>query len=105
MGGKCELTSDLHCCPQGESGEELSPVPSDWLPDLSAGQRTSVCSTGSEDTMPSPISRQLSGSKCEKKSLLQAVWEEQEVRLHSCDRLRVAQGYTEYFFRVILIFF
>lgn len=66
MGGKCELTSDLHCCPQGESGEELSPVPSDWLPDLSAGQRTSVCSTGSEDTMPSPISRQLSGSKCEK---------------------------------------
>ncbi|XP_030595176.1 SAM and SH3 domain-containing protein 3 [Archocentrus centrarchus] len=46
----------------GESGEELSPVSSDWLPDLSAGQRTSVCSTGSEDTMPSPITRQLSGS-------------------------------------------
>ncbi|XP_023253776.1 SAM and SH3 domain-containing protein 3 [Seriola lalandi dorsalis] len=46
----------------GESGEELSPVSADWLPDLSAGQRTSVCSTGSEDTMPSPISRQLSGS-------------------------------------------
>lgn len=46
----------------GESGEELSPVSSDWLPDLSAGQRTSVCSTGSEDTTPSPISRQLSGS-------------------------------------------
>ncbi|XP_063342060.1 SAM and SH3 domain-containing protein 3 [Pelmatolapia mariae] len=46
----------------GESGEELSPVSSDWLPDLSAGQRTSVCSTGSEDTMPSPISRQLSGN-------------------------------------------
>ncbi|XP_042349656.1 SAM and SH3 domain-containing protein 3 [Plectropomus leopardus] len=46
----------------GESGEELSPVSSDFLPDLSAGQRTSVCSTGSEDTMPSPITRQLSGS-------------------------------------------
>ncbi|XP_075337836.1 SAM and SH3 domain-containing protein 3 isoform X2 [Odontesthes bonariensis] len=46
----------------GESGEELSPVSSDWLPDLSAGQRTSVCSTGSEDTTPSPITRQLSGS-------------------------------------------
>ncbi|XP_041799513.1 SAM and SH3 domain-containing protein 3 [Chelmon rostratus] len=46
----------------GESGEELSPVSSDWLPDLTAGQRTSVCSTGSEDTMPSPITRQLSGS-------------------------------------------
>ncbi|KAM9741098.1 SAM and SH3 domain-containing protein 3 [Menidia menidia] len=46
----------------GESGEELSPVSPDWHPDLTAGQRTSVCSTGSEDTTPSPISRQLSGS-------------------------------------------
>ncbi|XP_029020772.1 SAM and SH3 domain-containing protein 3 [Betta splendens] len=46
----------------GESGEELSPVSSDWLPDLSAGQRSSVCSTGSEDTLPSPVTRQLSGS-------------------------------------------
>ncbi|XP_044060997.1 SAM and SH3 domain-containing protein 3 [Siniperca chuatsi] len=46
----------------GESGEELSPVSYDCLPDLSAGQRTSVCSTGSEDTTPSPITRQLSGS-------------------------------------------
>ncbi|XP_069387822.1 SAM and SH3 domain-containing protein 3 [Paralichthys olivaceus] len=46
----------------GEVGEEMSPISADWLPDLSAGQRSSVCSTGSEDTMPSPISRQLSGS-------------------------------------------
>lgn len=55
-----------HCflCPQGESGEETSPVSPLALPDLRAGQRTSVCSTGSEDTTPSPISRQLSGSKC-----------------------------------------
>ncbi|XP_008418873.1 SAM and SH3 domain-containing protein 3 [Poecilia reticulata] len=45
-----------------ESGEELSPVSSDFLPDLSAGQRTSVCSTGSEDTTPSPVCRQLSAS-------------------------------------------
>ncbi|KAM9850400.1 SAM and SH3 domain-containing protein 3 [Aulostomus maculatus] len=45
-----------------ESGEELSPISADWHPDLSVGQRTSVCSTGSEDTMPSPISRQLSSS-------------------------------------------
>ncbi|XP_075959464.1 SAM and SH3 domain-containing protein 3 [Anarhichas minor] len=45
-----------------ESGEELSPVSCDWVPDLTAGQRTSVCSTGSEDTAPSLISRQLSGS-------------------------------------------
>ncbi|XP_026185717.1 SAM and SH3 domain-containing protein 3 [Mastacembelus armatus] len=46
----------------GESGEELSPVSADWTPDLIAGQRTSVCSTGSEDTMSSPFTRQLSGS-------------------------------------------
>ncbi|XP_018549750.1 SAM and SH3 domain-containing protein 3 [Lates calcarifer] len=46
----------------GESGEDLSPVSADWLPDLTAGQRTSVCSTGSEDTTPSLITRQLSGS-------------------------------------------
>ncbi|KAF3694066.1 SAM and SH3 domain-containing protein 3 [Channa argus] len=46
----------------GESGDELSPTSGDWIPDLLAGQRTSVCSTGSEDTMPSPISRQLSGN-------------------------------------------
>ncbi|XP_007569741.1 SAM and SH3 domain-containing protein 3 [Poecilia formosa] len=45
-----------------ESGEELSPVSSDFLPDLSAGQRTSVCSTGSEDMTPSPVCRQLSAS-------------------------------------------
>nr|XP_020446167.1 SAM and SH3 domain-containing protein 3 isoform X2 [Monopterus albus] len=46
----------------GESSEELSPVSSDWIPDLIAGQRTSVCSSGSEDTMPSLIRCQLSGS-------------------------------------------
>ncbi|XP_034399844.1 SAM and SH3 domain-containing protein 3 isoform X2 [Cyclopterus lumpus] len=45
-----------------ESGDDLSPVSSDWLPDLSAGQRTSVCSTGSEDTVSSLITRQFSGS-------------------------------------------
>uniref|UniRef100_A0A3Q3VSC7 Uncharacterized protein n=1 Tax=Mola mola TaxID=94237 RepID=A0A3Q3VSC7_MOLML len=47
-----------------DSGEELSPIPSDMLPDLKARQRTSVCSTGSEDITPGPISRQLSGSTC-----------------------------------------
>ncbi|CAB1337417.1 unnamed protein product [Coregonus sp. 'balchen'] len=46
----------------GESGEEGSPSPTtDWMPDLTAGNRTSVCSTGSEDTVLSPLSRQLSG--------------------------------------------
>ncbi|KAJ3587496.1 hypothetical protein NHX12_011093 [Muraenolepis orangiensis] len=40
----------------------ISPV-SDWLPDLSAvGKRTSVCSSGSEDTATGPPSRQISGS-------------------------------------------
>lgn len=55
-------------CPprlQSDSGDELSPV-SYALPDLSSGQRTSVCSTGSEDTTSSsPFTRQLSGSKSE----------------------------------------
>lgn len=42
----------------------MSPMsPSDWMPDLSAGNRTSVCSNSSEDTMHSPLSRQLSGCK------------------------------------------
>ncbi|XP_076005043.1 SAM and SH3 domain-containing protein 3 isoform X2 [Genypterus blacodes] len=46
-----------------ESGEDSSPSPiSDWMPDLIAGQRISVCSSGSEDATSSPFSRQLSGS-------------------------------------------
>ncbi|KAJ8015126.1 hypothetical protein DPEC_G00022920 [Dallia pectoralis] len=46
----------------GESGEEGSPSPTtDWMHDLTPGNRTSVCSTGSEDTLHSPITRQLSG--------------------------------------------
>ncbi|XP_014067297.1 SAM and SH3 domain-containing protein 3 [Salmo salar] len=46
----------------GESGDEgsLSPT-TDWMPGLTAGNRTSVCSNGSEDTVHSPVSRQLSG--------------------------------------------
>ncbi|XP_062855914.1 SAM and SH3 domain-containing protein 3 [Trichomycterus rosablanca] len=47
-----------------ESGEDcsMSPIsPNDWTPDLSAGNRTSVCSNSSEDTTHSPFSRQLSG--------------------------------------------
>ncbi|XP_028314954.1 SAM and SH3 domain-containing protein 3 [Gouania willdenowi] len=43
-------------------GEDLSPKSPDWLPDLTAGQRTSACSSESEDTILCPISRQLSGS-------------------------------------------
>lgn len=51
-------------CLQSDSGDELSPV-SDVLPDLNSGQRTSVCSTESEDTTNSPFTRQLSSSKSE----------------------------------------
>lgn len=45
-----------------DSGDELSPVSSETFPDLSLDQRTSVCSTGSEDTTSSLFTRQLSGS-------------------------------------------
>ncbi|MCJ8734025.1 hypothetical protein PDJAM_G00230670 [Pangasius djambal] len=47
-----------------ESGEDssVSPVsPNDWTPDLSAGNRISVCSNSSEDTIHSPLCRQFSG--------------------------------------------
>ncbi|XP_059377514.1 SAM and SH3 domain-containing protein 3-like isoform X2 [Carassius carassius] len=44
-----------------ESGEDGSMSPNDWIPDLTAGNRTSVCSNSSEDTIHSPLSRQLSG--------------------------------------------
>lgn len=46
-----------------ESGEDssVSPIsPNDWTPDLS-GNRMSVCSISSEDTIHSPLCRQLSG--------------------------------------------
>ncbi|XP_066505644.1 SAM and SH3 domain-containing protein 3 [Hoplias malabaricus] len=48
-----------------ESGEDgssspMSPLDS-WTPDLSVGNRTSVCSNSSEDTVHTPLSRQLSG--------------------------------------------
>lgn len=51
---------------QIESGEDssVSPMsPNDWTPDLSAGNRMSVCSNSSEDTIHSPLCRQLSGCK------------------------------------------
>uniref|UniRef100_A0A8B9HMX5 SAM and SH3 domain containing 3 n=1 Tax=Astyanax mexicanus TaxID=7994 RepID=A0A8B9HMX5_ASTMX len=46
----------------GEDGSMSPMSPYDaWTPDLIAGNRTSVCSNSSEDTMHSPLSRQLSG--------------------------------------------
>lgn len=54
------------CWFQNESGEDssISPMSLDnWIPDLTAGNRTSVCSNSSEDTIHSPLSRQLSGCK------------------------------------------
>ncbi|KAJ8401763.1 hypothetical protein AAFF_G00377340 [Aldrovandia affinis] len=46
-----------------ESPEEgsMSPLSFDGMPDLRPGQRTSMCSTGSEDTLHSPLQRQISG--------------------------------------------
>ncbi|KAJ8276458.1 hypothetical protein COCON_G00082100 [Conger conger] len=46
-----------------ESAEEgsMSPLSFDGIPDLRAGQRSSVCSTGSEDRLYSPLQRQISG--------------------------------------------
>ncbi|KAI5630028.1 SAM and SH3 domain-containing protein 3 [Silurus asotus] len=47
-----------------ESGEDssMSPIsPNDWIPDLSAGNRISMCSNSSEDTTHYPLCRQLSG--------------------------------------------
>lgn len=86
----------------GESGEELSPVSADWLPDLSAGQRTSVCSTGSEDTTPSPITRQLSGSS-DRQSLDSGYCQRDSMRLEEngvayngpfCGRAQVHTDFT-----------
>lgn len=59
---------------QIESGEDssVSPVsPNDWTPDLTAGNRTSVCSNSSEDTIHSPVCRQLSGCKPSYNPILQ----------------------------------
>ncbi|XP_075902723.1 SAM and SH3 domain-containing protein 3 [Nelusetta ayraudi] len=84
----------------GESGEELSPVSPIGLPDLRAGQRTSVCSTGSEDTLPSPISRQLSGSS-DRQSLDSGYSQRDSMRLEEnsyngpfCGRARVHTDFT-----------
>ncbi|GAA6097693.1 SAM and SH3 domain-containing protein 3 [Tachysurus ichikawai] len=47
-----------------ESSEDssASPIsPNDWTPDLIAGNRISVCSNSSEDTIHSPLCRQFSG--------------------------------------------
>ncbi|XP_018588784.1 SAM and SH3 domain-containing protein 3 [Scleropages formosus] len=46
-----------------ESGEDspVSPASNDWTPDLCSGQRTSMCSSESEDASHPPLSRQFSG--------------------------------------------
>ncbi|KAG5843577.1 hypothetical protein ANANG_G00152370 [Anguilla anguilla] len=46
-----------------ESAEEgsMSPLSFDGIPDLRPGQRSSVCSTESEDRLHSPLQRQISG--------------------------------------------
>uniref|UniRef100_A0A8C6TJE8 SAM and SH3 domain containing 3 n=1 Tax=Neogobius melanostomus TaxID=47308 RepID=A0A8C6TJE8_9GOBI len=61
---------------------DLSPVSPDFVPDLSLGQRTSVCSTESEDTMPSPT-RQLSGN-ADRQSLDSGYSQRDSMRLEDC---------------------
>ncbi|XP_061896062.1 SAM and SH3 domain-containing protein 3 [Entelurus aequoreus] len=47
----------------GGSSEEVSPFQPGWLPSgTSPGQRTSLCSTGSEDTVSSPLTCTFSGN-------------------------------------------
>ncbi|KAM8848276.1 SAM and SH3 domain-containing protein 3 [Synchiropus picturatus] len=82
----------------GESSEDLSPV-SDWHPELTLGQRSSVCSSGSEDTA-SPFSRQLSGSS-DRQSLDSGYSQRDSVRLEDstysgpfCGRALVHTDFT-----------
>lgn len=68
------------CWFQNESGEDssISPMSLDnWIPDLTAGNRTSVCSNSSEDTIHSPLSRQLSGCK---QSQPATIWRWSEIK-------------------------
>lgn len=82
-----------------DSGEDdsMSPV-SDWLP----GQRTSMCSTGSEDTVHSPLTRQLSGCG-DRQSLDSGYSQRDSMRLEEnglaytgpfCGRARVHTDFT-----------
>lgn len=82
-----------------DSCEDMSPVSPDFTPDLTLGQRTSVCSTGSEDTMPSPT-RQLSGNS-DRQSLDSGYSQRDSVRLEDssyngpfCGRAVVHTNFT-----------
>ncbi|XP_052010924.1 SAM and SH3 domain-containing protein 3-like [Xyrauchen texanus] len=86
-----------------ESGEDgsMSPMsPNDWMPDLSAGNRTSVCSNSSEDTIHSPLSRQLSGC-ADRQSLDSGFSQRDSMRLEDstytgpfCGRAQVHTDFT-----------
>ena len=59
-----KLTRTFPSSSKNESYEESTLSPSDWLPDQSAPRnRTSLCSSGSEETVSGPPSRQLSAGK------------------------------------------
>lgn len=83
-----------------DSGDEcpMSPMSNDFSPDLTPGQRTSVCSSGSGDTLHSPISKQLSGCG-DRQSLDSGYSQRDSVRLDDysgpfCGRARVHTDFT-----------
>ncbi|KAG9338648.1 hypothetical protein JZ751_025486 [Albula glossodonta] len=84
-----------------ESGEEgsMSPVSNNWTPDLSSGQRTSVCSSESEDPTHPPLFRQFSGCG-DRQSLDSGYGQRDSMRLDDpytgpfCGRARVHTDFT-----------
>ncbi|KAG7465063.1 hypothetical protein MATL_G00172220 [Megalops atlanticus] len=88
----------------GDSGEDvpMSPASADWTPDLSPGQRTSVCSNEPEDAVHSPLSRQFSGCG-DRQSLDSGYGQRDSMRLEDnsvpytgpfCGRARVHTDFT-----------
>ncbi|KAI1898112.1 hypothetical protein AGOR_G00068990 [Albula goreensis] len=84
-----------------ESGEEgsMSPVSNNWTPDLSSAQRTSVCSSESEDPTHPPLFRQFSGCG-DRQSLDSGYGQRDSMRLDDpytgpfCGRARVHTDFT-----------
>ena len=78
-----KLTRTFPSFSKNESYEESSLSPSEWLPDQSAARnRTSVCSSGSEETVSGPPSRQLSAGKhASADPLIQ--WDSESFQIHA----------------------
>ncbi|XP_054647269.1 SAM and SH3 domain-containing protein 3 isoform X2 [Dunckerocampus dactyliophorus] len=86
---------------QGESSEEMSPVSPSWPPaGVNPGQRTSMCSTGSEDTVSSPVTCPFS-SNSDRQSLDSGYCQRDSMRLEDnayngpfCGRALVHTDFT-----------